>query len=139
MNRPERPKPICRIRRIPPCEGLPPMALKLNQLAQGAEFLSGLEVPLFQSFPFRGESENTRQVFSLGLVAGFGAPGFFSSVSIQVFAVSPDAERFPKQYLAGLRLTTKPTRYSSRVFATGTSSRHWRCNRQAARRLRKVG
>jgi hypothetical protein len=100
-----------------------------------------LEVPLFQSFPFRGDSENTRQVFSLGLIAGFAATGFFSSPSngVQVFAVSPDAERFPKQYLAGLRLTTKPTRYSSRVFATGTSFRHWRCNRQAARRLRRVG
>ena len=124
--------------------GLPAQvgSLKLNELAQGAEFLSGLEIPLFggQSFPFRGKSENTRQVFSLGLIAGFGATGFFSAPSnnVQVFAVpaagspqlatfqqafpgvntanvgfiSPDTQRFPKQYLAGLRLTThyiKPT------------------------------
>src|SRR5712691_1202275 len=46
--------------------------LKLNQLAQGAEFLSGLEFKPWKSFPFRGFSENTRQVFSLGFIAGFG-------------------------------------------------------------------
>jgi hypothetical protein len=109
-------------------------ALKLNQLAQGAEFLSGFEYVPFRSFPFRGLSENSRQSFTLGFVAGFGATGFFSSPSsnVQVFFVpaagtpaskafqaiygnvtservgfiSPDVERFPKQFLGGLRLTT---------------------------------
>jgi hypothetical protein len=109
-------------------------ALKLNQLAQGAEFLSGFEWIPLRSFPFRGLSENSRQSFTLGFVAGFGATGFFSSPSsnVQVFFVpaagtpaskafqaiygnvtservgfiSPDVERFPKQFLGGLRLTT---------------------------------
>ena len=109
-------------------------AVKLNQLAQGAEFLSGVEYQLFKSFPFRGFSENTRQVFTFGLIAGIGATGFFDSPSnsVQVFQVpepsspqfttfkmeypqvttanvgfiSPDVERFPKQYLGGFRLTT---------------------------------
>lgn len=109
-------------------------ALKLNQLAQGAEFLSGVEFKPWRSFPFRGFSENTRQVFTLGLIAGAGATGFFGSPStnVKVFQVppagspqlasfqqafpsvktanvgfiSPDIERFPKQYLAGIRLTT---------------------------------
>ena len=109
-------------------------ALKLNQLAQGAEFLSGLEFKPWRSFPFRGFSENTRQVFTLGLIAGAGATGFFRSPStnVKVFQVppagspqlatfqqafprvktgnvgfiSPDIERFPKQYWAGIRLTT---------------------------------
>jgi hypothetical protein len=108
-------------------------ALKLNQLAQGAEFLSGVEFQPFKSFPFRGFSENTRQIFSLGFIAGAGATGFFTAPSnnVQVFAVptagpqvstfrgqfkdvttaniafiSPDLERFPKQYLAGIRLST---------------------------------
>jgi hypothetical protein len=109
-------------------------ALKLNQLAQGAEFLSGVEFAPFHSFPFRGLSENTRQSFTLGFVAGFGATGFFSSPSsnVQVFFVpgagtpalaafqsiygnvttqrvgfiAPDVQRFPKQFLGGLRLTT---------------------------------
>lgn len=107
-------------------------ALKLNQLAQGAEFLSGIEFQPFRSFPFRGFSENTRQVFAFGLIAAVGATGFFSAPSnnVQVFAVppagspqlgifqktfpsvttsnvafiSPDVERFPKQYFAGIRL-----------------------------------
>jgi hypothetical protein len=109
-------------------------ALKLNQLAQGAEFLSGFEYALLRSFPFRGLSENSRQSFTLGFVGGFGATGFFSSPSsnVQVFYVpaagtpaskafqasypnvttervgfiAPDVERFPKQFLGGLRLTT---------------------------------
>jgi hypothetical protein len=109
-------------------------ALKLNQLAQGAEFLTGVEYQPFKSIPFRGFSENTRQVFTFGLIAGFGATGFFSAPSqdLQVFAVpaadspqlatfqkafpgvtttnvafiSPDLVRFPKQYLGGFRLET---------------------------------
>jgi hypothetical protein len=109
-------------------------ALKLNQLAQGAEFVSGFEFTPWRSFPFRGLSENTRQSFTLGLIAGFGATGFFSSPSsnVQVFFVppagtpaslafqdiygkiaservgfiAPDVQRFPKQFLAGVRLTT---------------------------------
>lgn len=109
-------------------------ALKLNQLAQGAEYLSGFEFKPWRTFPFRGFSENTRQVFSLGLIAAAGATGFFSSPSktVKVFQVpapgspqlptfqqafpgvksanvgfiSPDIERFPKQYFAGIRLTT---------------------------------
>lgn len=116
--------------------GLPTQigALKLNQMAEGAEFLSGIELEPWRSFPFRGFSENSRQIFSLGIIAGFGATGYFSSPSnnVQVFQVpasgspqyttfhnlypnvatanvgfiSPNLERFPKQYLAGLRLTT---------------------------------
>jgi len=108
-------------------------ALKLNQLAQGAEFLSGVEFQPFKSFPFRGFSENTRQVFSFGFIAGVGATGFFSAPSnnLQIFAVptagpqlatfqkaypqvstanvafiAPELERFPKEYLAGFRLST---------------------------------
>jgi hypothetical protein len=108
-------------------------ALKLNQLAQGAEFLSGVEFQPIKSFPFRGFSENTRQVFSLGFIAGVGATGFFSAPTnnLQIFAVptagpqlatfqkaypqvstaniafiAPELERFPKEYLAGFRLST---------------------------------
>jgi hypothetical protein len=110
-------------------------ALKLNQLAQGAEFLSGLEYVFFRTPPLRGFSENTRQTFNFGIIAGFGATGFFSSPSsnVQVYQVpastspqfpafqkyygnvttpyvgfiQPDVQRFPKQYLAGLRVTTR--------------------------------
>jgi len=110
-------------------------ALKLNQLAQGAEFFSGVEYHVWSGSLKRGLSENTFQKFSLGIVAAFGATGFFSSPAsnVAVFQVpaagspqsvtfqtkypgvttpyvafiTPDAERFPKQYLAGLRLTTR--------------------------------
>lgn len=109
-------------------------ALKLNQLAQGAEFLTGIEYQPWKSPTLRGFSENTRQMFRLGLIAAGGATGFFSAPSSNapVFAVpvagspqsatfqkdfpgvatpnvafvSPDIIRFPKQYLAGIRLTT---------------------------------
>jgi len=109
-------------------------AVKLNQLAEGAEFLSGLEFQGWRSPALRGFSENSRQVFTLGIIAGAGATGFFTSPShsVQVFQVpaagspqfsvfqksypgvttanvgfiSPDLERFPKQWLAGVRLTT---------------------------------
>jgi hypothetical protein len=110
-------------------------SVKLNQLAQGAEFLTGIEYDFLKSIAFRGFSENTRQRFYLGFIAGVGATGFFDAPSknVQVFQVpavgspqstafmkaypgiasanvgfiSPDVERFPKQYLAGLRLTTR--------------------------------
>lgn len=109
-------------------------SVKLNQLAEGAEFQTGIEWDPLRSFPFRGLSENTRQIFTLGFIADFGATGFLSSPSreAQVFVVpapgspqfdtfhhnypdvtsanvafiSPDYEQFPKQYWAGIRLTT---------------------------------
>jgi hypothetical protein len=109
-------------------------ALKLNQLAEGAEFLTGVEYQPWKSPSLRGFSENTRQVFRLGLIAAVGATGFFSAPSSNatVFAapvagspqlptfqkefpgvttanvafLSPDITRFPKQYLGGIRLTT---------------------------------
>jgi len=109
-------------------------ALKLNQLAQGAEFLAGVEYQPWKSPSLRGLSENTRQVFRLGLIAAVGATGFFSppSNNATVLAVpaagspqlatfqkefpgittanvaflSPDVTRFPKEYLGGIRLTT---------------------------------
>ena len=117
--------------------GLPAQvgALKLNQLAQGAEFLSGLEWVFYRTPDLRGFSENTLQRFSFGIIAGFGATGFFTSPSnnVQVYQVpaanspqlpafqqaygnvttpyvafiQPDTQRFPKEYLAGLRLTTR--------------------------------
>ena len=110
-------------------------ALHLNQLARGAEFLSGMEWILATSRGFRGLSENTLQRFSLGLIAGGGATGFFDSPSnsVQIFQVpaatstqyasfhkqfpavttanvgflTPDLPRFPKQYFAGVRLTSR--------------------------------
>jgi hypothetical protein len=108
--------------------------LKLNQLAEGAEFLAGLEGVFYRTPPLRGFSENTLQTFNFGIVAGFGATGFFSSPSanVPVFVVpasgpqlaafqqaygtvstpyvgfiQPDSQRFQKEYLAGLRLTTR--------------------------------
>jgi hypothetical protein len=116
--------------------------LKLNQLAQGGEFLAGLEDVFYKTPSVRGFSENTRQVFTLGFIAGFGATGFFNSPSsnVQVYMVpsplpmsssspqltafqqyygnvsttyvgfiQPDNQRFQKQYLGGLRLTTRYT------------------------------
>ena len=110
-------------------------SLKLNQLAQGAEFLTGVEKTIKRSPPLRGFAENTLQRFELGLIAGFGATGFFDTPSndVQVFQtpspnssqyplfqkqfpgvntanvgfVSPSLARFPKQYLAGVRLMTR--------------------------------
>lgn len=110
-------------------------ALKLNQLAQGAEFLTGAEYQIWEGSAMRGLSENTLQRFSLGFIAAFGETGFFSSPSgdVPVFQVpsssspqwgafqqaygaittpyigfiNPDSPRFAKEYLAGLRLTTR--------------------------------
>jgi hypothetical protein len=117
--------------------GLPAQvgALKLNQLAQGAEFLSGLEWVFHRTPTVRGFSENSLQRFSFGVIAAFGATGFFTSPSnnVQVYQVpgasspqlpafqqaygnvttpyvafiQPDTQRFPKEYLTGLRLTTR--------------------------------
>lgn len=64
-------------------------SVKFNQLAQGAEFLTGLECDFLSSRAFRGFGENTRQRFHLGFIAAFGATGFFDAPSknVQVFQV----------------------------------------------------
>ncbi len=108
--------------------------LKVNQLAQSAEYLTGLEIRLLSSkFPFLGRSEETRQHFNLGLFGGAGATGPMDPNStLHVFEVpspgspqrpafdkdfpgvttpligfvSPDRDSFLRQYLVGLRLTT---------------------------------
>jgi hypothetical protein len=110
--------------------------LKVNQLAQAAEFLTGLEFRLSKfDFSFLGRSENdTRQRFSLGLIVGGGATGPLDPVStLSLFEtpaatspqrarflakfpqaagsqfigfVSPDRDKFLRQYFAGFRLTT---------------------------------
>ncbi|HWZ41854.1 MAG TPA: hypothetical protein VNW97_00175, partial [Candidatus Saccharimonadales bacterium] len=50
--------------------------LKVNQLAQSAEYLSGLEINLLSGkFGFLGKSEETRQQFTLSLFGGGGATG----------------------------------------------------------------
>ena len=109
--------------------------LKVNQLVQSAEFLTGFEVKLLSGkFPFLGRSEETRQLFTLGLIGGLGATGPMDpSSSVHVFEVpaagsaqlpvfqkrfpgvtsqfvgfvSPDRDNFLRQYLLGLRLTTR--------------------------------
>src|SRR5262249_34827364 len=79
-------------------------ALTLSPLAQGAEFLSGLEYQVLKSIPFRRLSENTRQVFTLGVIGAVGATGFFTAPSsnAQVFTVptagSPQAATFTSVY-----------------------------------------
>lgn len=109
--------------------------LKVNQLASGAEFLTGLEYRVHGSrVPFRGLSDTSLQRFSLGLIAAVGATGTFQrpSSATQVFvtpstsspqyapfeAVYPgvtstyigltntDFHQFTKEYMAGLRITT---------------------------------
>jgi hypothetical protein len=112
-------------------------ALKVNELVQAAEYMSGLEYRLtkWTGF-FGGQSEDTRQQFSLGLFFGGGAVGPLEPKdTLRVFEVppansataerffgpgnypqargrqyigfvSPDRDRFYNQYFAGLRLTT---------------------------------
>lgn len=108
--------------------------LKVNQLAQSAEYLTGLDIRLLSSrLPFIGRSENTRQHFDLSLFGGAGATGPMDPQStLHVFEVpaagsaqrpafdrnfpgvttpligfvSPDRDSFYRQYLLGLRLTT---------------------------------
>jgi len=108
--------------------------LKVNQLAQSAEYLTGLDVRLLSSqFNFLGRSEETRQHFTLSLFGGAGATGPMEPNStLHVFEVpvpgspqrpafdkdfpgvttpligfvSPDRDSCLRQYLVGLRLTT---------------------------------
>lgn len=108
--------------------------LKVNQLAQSAEYLTGLDIRLLSSsFNFLGRSEETRQHFTLSLFGGAGATGPMEpSSTLHVFEVpapgspqrtafdkdfpgvttpligfvSPDRDSFYRQYLLGLRLTT---------------------------------
>jgi hypothetical protein len=109
--------------------------LKVNELAQSAEFMSGLEYRLtgWKGY-FWGQSEDSYQQFSLSLFGGAGAIGPLEPVeTLRVFEVpppnsavaerffntypqargrqyigfvSPDRDRFYRQYSAGLRLTT---------------------------------
>lgn len=110
--------------------------LRVNQLVQSAEFTTGFEYRISNvNFPFLGQSEETKQRFSLGLIAGLGATGPFDPKStVQTFAVpnssspqfarfvqnfpqaaasqyvafvSPDRDQFLRQYFAGFRLTTR--------------------------------
>jgi hypothetical protein len=110
-------------------------ALKVNELAQAAEYMSGLEYRLtgWKGF-FGGQSEDSHQQFSLGFFVGAGAVGPLEpKETLRVFEVppagsaiaerffntypqargrqfigfvSPDRDRFNRQYSAGLRLTT---------------------------------
>jgi hypothetical protein len=108
--------------------------LKVNQLAQSAEYLTGLDIRLLSSqFSFLGRDEDTRQHFNLSLFGGAGATGPMDPLStLHVFEVpapgspqrpafdkdfpgvttpligfvSPDRDSFYRQYLVGLRLTT---------------------------------
>ena len=108
--------------------------LRVNQLVQSAEFLTGFEVKLLSGrFPFLGKSEETRQRFTLGLFGGGGATGPLDPASsLRIFETpgptspqrpvfdqrfpgitskfigfaSPDRDNFLRQYLVGLKLTT---------------------------------
>lgn len=108
----------------------------VNKLAQAAEFLTGLEYILkSSSYPVVGRNEDSRQRYSLGLFAGFGAtspldstdPGNFNIyytppsgspqlplfqkeypgvTSTYIAFTPPDHNLFYSQYLAGVRYTT---------------------------------
>jgi hypothetical protein len=108
--------------------------LKVNQLAQAAEFVTGPEYKLHRWDFSRGRSENTRQQFTLGVFGGIGATGpldpssnatvfetpaatspdrarfvstFPKAAGSQFIAfVTPDRDSFLRQYFAGIRLTT---------------------------------
>jgi hypothetical protein len=109
--------------------------LKVNQLAQAAEFTGGLEYRISPSnLAFLGRSEENRQRFTLNLIAGFGATGPFNPLgTLSIFTtpaltspqrarfvqqfpqaassdfigfISPDRDEFFRQYFAGIRLTT---------------------------------
>ena len=110
-------------------------ALKVNELAQAAEYMSGLEYRINGKDKFfLGQSEESHQQFSLSLFFGAGAigpmepkdtlkifetPPANSATAEQFFKTypqargrqyigfaSPDRDRFYRQYSAGLRLTT---------------------------------
>ena len=110
--------------------------LKVNELAQSAEFLTGLDRRLFTFHnPLKGEVEDTRQRFVLGAFFGAGATGVFHppQAELQLFSVPaadspqaarfaalyptpsnvkyvgfipPDRDQFFRQYYAGVRLAT---------------------------------
>jgi len=108
--------------------------LPVNQLAESAEFVSGIEVPIVGQSGFISQSEDSKQRFSFGIFAGGGATGTPQPKStLQVFQVpdatsaqylrfasqfpgavgrkyigflSPDRDQFLRQYFAGVRLTT---------------------------------
>lgn len=117
-------------------------AVKVNEMAEGAEFVSGLEFRLpTRWIPVLGQSEQTRQRFRLGLFFGAGATGVLEpKKTLQIFEtpaansperdrfladyphaaqsqyvgfVAPDRERFYRQYFAGIRLTTHYAERSS--------------------------
>jgi hypothetical protein len=108
--------------------------LKVNELAQSAEFVTGLEFRLFETNSLFGRSEDTRQRFALALFLGGGATGPLDPKStLSIFAVpspsspqypsfvknypqaagstyvgfvSPDRDRFFRTYFGGFRLNT---------------------------------
>jgi hypothetical protein len=107
----------------------------VNRLAQTAEFVSGLEWRIAQfGRSINGNDRDERQRFALSLFAGGGAAGPLEPIdTVQIFEtpaaaspqrpafeqnyssaknspyigfVSPDRDRFFRQYSGGLRLTT---------------------------------
>jgi len=109
--------------------------LKVNELAQSAEFITGLEWRFLESpFALDGNDREERQLFALSLFAGGGAAGPFEpKETLSVFEVppvtspqyadfatrypqaakaqyvgfvNPDRDRFFREYSVGLRLMT---------------------------------
>jgi hypothetical protein len=108
--------------------------LKVNELAQAAEFTTGLEFsPGYFKRMFFGRSEDTRQRFSLKFIFGVGATGPLDpKSSLNIFSVpsqtspqwplfqkrypgvtsqyigfvTPDRDRFFRNYFGGIRLYT---------------------------------
>jgi hypothetical protein len=108
--------------------------LPVNELAESAEFLTGLEVPVLGEGGFLAQSEDSKQRFSLGIFGGVGATGTPDPKStVRVFEVpdkasdqfarfaqqfpsaasrkyvgflSPDRDQFYRQYFVGFKLTT---------------------------------
>jgi hypothetical protein len=119
--------------------------LKVNELAQSAEFVTGLEYSVFgfSAKSFFGRSEDIRQKFTLAFFAGGGATGPLDpKSSLKIFQVpsqnspqfqrfiqtypqavnseyigfvTPDRERFFRTYFGGFRPTTDYLSASNRV------------------------
>ena len=79
-------------------------SLKVNELAQAAEFLTGLDYQIAQfDNPLWGQSSNSRQRFALSIIAGGGAtgplkPSSAATVAYKVDPASPDYQRLVQAY-----------------------------------------
>jgi len=110
--------------------------VNVNQLVEGGEYVTGFEFRLnnFGNKSFVGQSESTRQRFTLGFTGSIGATSPFSpATTVNIFAVpaktspqyarfsttfpsaanstyiafvSPDRDQFFREYFFGLRMTT---------------------------------